>query len=242
MRRADRLFQIIQILRGARRPVTAAQLSEELETTTRTIYRDIADLVAQRTPIRGEAGVGYVLEPGYDMPPLMLSPREIEAAVLGAQWVIDRGDPALALGARDLLAKIRDVVPGHLRPIVLQAAVIAPNLIAPEPDLLDLERIRQSAYAGTKLKIRYRDKDGRSSERVVWPLSIAYFQTARLLVAWCELREGFRHFRTDRIEALAFLDERHAMSPNALWAAWRRQERGIPLEELPRSAAQPETA
>jgi predicted DNA-binding transcriptional regulator YafY len=233
MRRADRLFQIIQVLRGAARPVTAQQLAAELEVTPRTVYRDVADLIGQRVPIRGEAGVGYILEAGYDMPPLMLTSNEIEAAVLGAQWVIERGDPTLARGARDLLAKIRAVAPPHLQPVVQQSAVIAPCLIPQEADTLDLERIRGSIYAGTKLAIDYRDREDQASQRIVWPLAVAYLQSVRMLVAWCELREGFRHFRTDRIERIEFLTERHGKSPQALWAAWRRQEQGRPLE--PRS-------
>ena len=110
MRRADRLFQIIQILRRSVRPITASMLATELEVTVRTVYRDMADLIAQRVPIRGEAGVGYVLDRDYNMPPLMLSADELEAAVVGAQWVADRGDPGLAGAARDLLAKISGVV------------------------------------------------------------------------------------------------------------------------------------
>lgn len=240
MRRADRLFQIIQILRGASQPVTAGDLAREMETTPRTIYRDIADLIGQRVPIRGEAGIGYVLEAGYDMPPLMLTPDEIEAAVLGAQWVADRGDPALARGARDLIAKIRDVVPQRLRPMILQAVVSAPSIAPPEPDLLDLGRIRSAIRDRAKLRLRYSDGSGRTSERTVWPISVAYFQTVRLLVAWCELRNAFRHFRTDRIEDVAFLDERHPMSPEALRAAWQREERGVPLEDVPSARAAPE--
>lgn len=231
MRRADRLFQIIQILRGTARPVTARGIAEELEVTTRTVYRDIADLIAQRVPIRGEAGIGYVLERGYDMPPLMLTPNEIEAAVLGAQWVAERGDPSLARGARDLITKIRDIVPDHLRPMILQAAVTAPSSFAQEPDPLDLERVRAGIHARTKLKIRYCDAVGEFSERVIWPISVAYFQTVRMLVAWCELRKAFRHFRTDRIATVEFLPERYTMSGEALWAAWRQQERGVPLDD-----------
>ncbi len=112
MRRADRLFQIIQILRRSSRPVTAAALAEELEVSKRSVYRDVADLVGQRVPIRGEAGVGYVLDRDFDMPPLMLTPDELEAAALGAQWVADKGDAVLAAAARDLIAKIAAVVPG----------------------------------------------------------------------------------------------------------------------------------
>ena len=116
MRRADRLFQIIQIMRRARAPITADAIAEELETSKRTVYRDIATLMGQRVPIRGEAGMGYVLDQGFDLPPLMLTPDEIEAAVLGAQWVASRGDPSLARAAQDLIAKIGASVPERLRP------------------------------------------------------------------------------------------------------------------------------
>src|SRR5579862_6383815 len=118
MRRADRLFQIIQILRRGRGPHTAGRIAAELETSKRTVYRDIADLIGQRVPIRGEAGVGYVLEGGFDMPPLMLTADEIEAAVLGAQWVARRGDPSLARAAQDLIAKIAASVPERLLPYI----------------------------------------------------------------------------------------------------------------------------
>src|SRR5271166_781730 len=122
MRRAERLFEIIQILRRVRTPVTAEQLARELETSKRSVYRDIADLMAQRVPIRGEAGLGYVLDAGFDLPPLMLTPDEIEAAVLGAQWVARHSDPALARAAEDLIAKIGAVVPERLRPKVIAPA------------------------------------------------------------------------------------------------------------------------
>ena len=126
MRPADRLFQIIQILRRSTRPVTAGMLAEELEVSTRSVYRDVADLVGQRVPIRGEAGVGYVLDRDFDMPPLMLTPDEIEAAVLGAQWVAERGDPVLAGAARDLIAKIETAVPERLRPFIAEPTIGAP--------------------------------------------------------------------------------------------------------------------
>src|SRR5579872_7124420 len=123
MRRADRLFRLIQVLRRAKRPVTANAIAEELETSLRTIYRDIAQLMADRVPIRGEAGIGYVLDGGFDMPPLMLTPDEIEAAMLGAHWVRERADPALARAASDLVAKIGAVIPEHLRPILIEPAL-----------------------------------------------------------------------------------------------------------------------
>jgi predicted DNA-binding transcriptional regulator YafY len=224
VRRAERLFQIIQILRSLRPPVTAARLAEELETTTRTVYRDVAHLMALRVPIRGEAGVGYALDKSYDMPPLMLTPDEVEAAVLGAQWVAARGDPALAVGARDLLAKIRDVVPEDLRPAILEAAVVAPNYSSPEPDNLDMGRVREAIRKRTKLRIAYRDAVGAPSERTIWPIMVAYFETVRMVVAWCETRQAFRHFRTDRIVELVFLDDRFTPSLAALRRAWRAQE------------------
>ena len=140
MRRADRLFQIIQILRRAKRPVTAAAIAAELETSKRSVYRDVAALIGQRVPIRGEAGLGYVLESGFDLPPLMLTTDEVEAAVLGAQWVAGHGDAALARAAKDLVAKISAAIPAHLQPLILDAgARTAPGWKIP-PDGLDVAR------------------------------------------------------------------------------------------------------
>jgi len=225
MRRTNRLFQIIQILRGARKPTTAQKLANEFETSLRTIYRDIDELRAQYVPIRGEAGIGYVLEQGYDMPPLMLTPDEIEAVILGAQWVAARGDPALMRGARDLIAKIDAVVPEHLRPIILDSTLMAPNLTPCEPDALDMERVRAWIRTQGKLQIQYSDNDGRDSHRVIWPIAVAYFETVRLIVAWCELRQAFRHFRTDRIKSANFLKETFSASTESLRAAWWNEER-----------------
>ncbi|WP_437812740.1 helix-turn-helix transcriptional regulator [Sorangium sp. So ce1078] len=221
MRRADRLFQILQILRRQRAPVTAAALAEELETSRRTVYRDIADLLAQRVPIRGEAGTGYVLERGFDMPPLMLTPDEIEVAVLGAQWVADRGDAALRRAAQDLIAKIAATVPERLRPFVLEPATGTPPAWDQAPDALDLAEVRASIRAGTKIALRYRDEAGRESERVVWPVVVGYLESTRMLVAWCELRQDFRSFRTDRVVGATFLKERYGEKSSALRARWR---------------------
>ena len=224
MRRADRLFQIIQILRRGRQPVTAQALAEELETSKRTVYRDIADLVGQRAPIRGEAGVGYILEDGYDLPPLMLTPEEVEAAVLGAQMVAARGDPALRRAAQDLIAKIGAVIPEALRPLVLEPATrAAPNWRATQ-DTVDMSRVRAAIRAGHKVTLTYRDEQERESRRTVWPFAIGYYETARLIVAWCELRGDFRSFRTDRVSAAEFSDTRYPERPATLRARWRRQQ------------------
>ncbi len=223
MRRAERLFQIIQILRRSRAPVTADAIAAELETSKRSVYRDIAALVGQRAPIRGEAGVGYVLEAGYDMPPLMLTPDEIEAAVLGAQWVAGRGDPALATAARDLIAKIAAAVPDNLRPYVLEPATRAPAPWNPAPDGIDMAQTRAWIHAGRKIRLDYRDEKGAVSQRIVWPVTVGYMATTRMLIAWCELRSDFRNFRTDRVVAAQFLDERHGQRPAVLRARWQRQ-------------------
>jgi len=223
MRRADRLFQIIQILRRARAPLTGEAIAAELECSTRTVYRDVADLMAQRVPIRGEAGMGYVLEGGYDMPPLMLTPDEIEAAVLGAQWVTGHGDPALARAAQDLIAKIEAAVPEKLRPYLAEpASLVSPAIRGRPADGLDLGLLRLQIRQGRKLAFAYTDANGRASRRVVWPVTLGFMETVRIVAAWCELRQDFRHFRADRIAAPEFLDARYPERPATLRAQWRR--------------------
>jgi predicted DNA-binding transcriptional regulator YafY len=222
VRRADRLFQIIQILRRRRTPVTADALAAELETSKRTVYRDVADLVAQRVPIRGEAGLGYVLDRGYDMPPLMLTPDEIEVAVLGAEWVSHRGDAALRRAAQDLIAKIAATVPERLRPLVLDPGIGAPPAWEVVPDTLDMASVREAVRAGTKIRIHYRDEKEHESERVVWPVVVGYFDATRVIVAFCELRQDFRKFRTDRVVSASFLKEKFGERPSALRARWRK--------------------
>jgi predicted DNA-binding transcriptional regulator YafY len=222
MRRADRLFQIIQILRRTPKPTTAEALAAELDTSKRTVYRDIADLTGQRVPIRGEAGIGYVLQAGLDLPPLMLTPDEIEAAVLGAQWVARHSDPALARAAQDLIAKIGAVVPERLRPYALEPVTETPPARSQTADGLDMARVRAQIHAGRKIALCYRDEQGHESERVVWPVTVGYLETVRHLIAWCELRQDFRSFRTDRVIAAGFLDERYPEQPSALRAKWRR--------------------
>ncbi len=222
MRRADRLFQIIQILRRARGPITAEAIAEELETSKRSIYRDIASLIGQRVPIRGEAGMGYILENGFDLPPLMLTPDEIEAAVLGAQFVVGRADPMLGRAAQDLVTKIAAAVPERLRPIVLESSLGGPSERTYPPDAIDMTRLRAHIRNGRKVELRYRDEKGAETTRNVWPVTIGYLDTVRMLAAWCELRRDFRHFRTDRILDAAFLDDRYPERPAVLRAKWRK--------------------
>jgi predicted DNA-binding transcriptional regulator YafY len=218
VRRADRLFQIIQILRRSTRPVTAAALAEELEVSKRSVYRDIADLIGQRVPIRGEAGFGYVLASDFDMPPLMLTPDEVEAAVLGAQWVAERGDPVLSRAARDLIAKLATAVPERLRPFIAEPTVGAAPTHVLGADGLDIAKTPLWIRSGRKIRIRYRSQKAQDSERTIWPVIIGYAETVRLLAAWCESRRGFRHFRTDRVLGADFLDERYSCRPSELRA------------------------
>jgi predicted DNA-binding transcriptional regulator YafY len=225
MRRADRLFQIIQILRRRRSPVTAEAIAAELETSKRTIYRDIADLIGQRAPIRGEAGVGYVLDEGFDLPPLMLTADEVEAAVLGAQLVAQRGgDPMLARAAEDLIAKIAAVIPEGLRMLAMEPATRAPRNWRSPPDAVDMAQVRLCIRAGRKMALIYRDEQDRETQRTVWPFAIGYHETARTMLTWCELRREFRSFRTDRISGAEFLEERYPERPATLRAKWRRHQ------------------
>lgn len=224
MRRADRLFRIIQVLRRKRRPITANEIAEELETSPRTIYRDIAQLMADRVPIRGEAGIGYVLEGGFDMPPLMLTADEIEAVVLGAQWVMGRGDAALKRAASDLVAKIEAVIPEHLRPILMEPSGSAPPAMADlAVDVIDMARVRTAIRTQGKIRLTYRDEKGAETARVIWPIAVSYWERVRLIVAWCELRKAFRHFRTDRIAAYEFLETRYTTPRARLRMQWLKE-------------------
>jgi predicted DNA-binding transcriptional regulator YafY len=221
MRRADRLFEIIQVLRRAKRPLTARDIAEKLESGQRTIYRDIAALIARRVPIRGEAGVGYVLDKGYDLPPLMLTPAEIDAVVLGAQWVVAHADEELSEAARDVLSKLADIVPRELRDSIDDPVVGTPPARgARRRDQVDVAQLRAWARKEQKLFIRYSDEAGKLSERTVWPLLIGYVSGTRVLVAWCELRGDFRLFRTDRLRSVEYLSDRYPERRTALRARW----------------------
>ena len=228
MRRADRLFEIIQVLRRASGPLTAERIAAELETSKRTIYRDIDALAAQRVPIRGEAGVGYVLERGFDLPPLMLTTDEVEAVVLGAQWVVAHADATLVRAALGVLAKIAAIVPEDLRPVIDDPAIGMPPGRDRDADQVDVARLRRWCREGRKLAIGYVDETGAPSERVIRPFMVGYVATVRVVMAWCELRQDFRIFRTDRLTAVAFLDQQYPERANALrrrWLAMMRETR-----------------
>ncbi|WP_199085623.1 YafY family protein [Bosea sp. ASV33] len=225
MSRAQRLLDLVQVLRRHRRPVSGRKLAAELGVSIRTLYRDIVTLQGQGAPIEGEPGLGYILKPGFMLPPLMFSEEEIEALVLGSRWVADRADPALALAARDAMAKIVAVLPADLTRRVEDAALIlGPGKMLVDAPQLDLAAIRKAIRAERRAAIGYGDAEGRTSERIVWPLALSFFDQVRVLVAWCELRQDFRHFRTDRLMRFEALEGRYPQRRQALLKAWRDKE------------------
>jgi predicted DNA-binding transcriptional regulator YafY len=201
MRKASRLFEIIQILRVARRPVTAAMIAERLEVTVRSVYRDIAALQAMRVPIDGERGIGYILRPGFDLPPLMFTIEETEAVVLGLALIERTGDKELTEAAKKVAHKIAGAVPEPLRQLVSARSLHAWGPIAPEPPNVDFTLIRRAIRDEEKLDVAYRDEEGRITERIIRPLALIYYLDAAVIVAWCELRQAIRNFRADRTQS-----------------------------------------
>ena len=225
MSRAERLLELMQVLRRHRRPVSGALLARELRISLRTLYRDIASLQAQGAHIDGEPGMGYLLRPGFMLPPLMFSEVEIEALVLGSRWVADRGDTELASAARNVLAKIGAVLPADLRhELDSSALLVGPGAPLAAGDA-ELPRIRRAIRAQRKLVVRYRDTKGEETERTIWPFALGFFDRVRVVAAWCELRRDLRHFRTDRIIALEVSKASYPRARQALLKEWREIQR-----------------
>jgi len=221
MSRSERLLELLQILRRHRRPVTGRALAGELGISLRTLYRDIASLQAQGAEIEGEPGLGYVLKPGYMLPPLMFTEDEIEALVLGSRWVANRVDHRLGGAARNALVKIAAVLPADLRDSLDTAALLVGPGVSPPPDTIDLSVVRRAIRTERKLKIAYRDAEGGETERTIWPFALAFFDRARVVSAWCELRSDIRHFRTDRISAFELTVTRYPRRRQVLLKDWR---------------------
>ncbi|TBW35933.1 YafY family transcriptional regulator [Siculibacillus lacustris] len=224
MSRSARLLDLVQILRRHRRPVTAAALAAELGISPRSLYRDVATLRGQGAPIDGEAGLGYVLRPGFTLPPLMFGDEELEALALGARFVAEHGDPRLAAAARDALARIAAVLPdGRGDPRDADALLVGPGK-GRAAETVDPQVLRDAIRAETRLALTYRDAAGRESRRIVWPMALAFFERVRILVAWCETRAAFRHFRLDRMIAATPTGERYPRRRRTLMRDWRRAE------------------
>lgn len=204
MRPADRLFQIVLML-GRGRVVTAKMLAERLEVSERTIYRDIQDLVASGVPIEGEAGVGYILRRGYQVPPLMFNEEELQALVFGADVARTWGDAEMARAADSILAKVDAVLPERLRPALDTHRLVVPDTAMSEATTAMLGEVRDGINRRVRLFLDYRDVSGQSTERIVWPLTLLYWGQSWTLGAWCELRQAFRSFRIDRIRTLNVL-------------------------------------
>jgi len=208
VRRADRLFQIVQFLRS-RRVTTARWLSDVLEVSERTIYRDIQDLMASGVPIDGEAGVGYVVRRGYDLPPLMFTREEIAALTLGARIINSWADPGLAMAAQSVLSKIETVLPDSLKEEFDQTRLFSPLVQISEQVAAFMGELRSAVDRRNKVVVTYTRADGADSKRVIWPLGLFFWGTVWTLGAWCELRQAFRNFRLDRIETLQLCDEQY---------------------------------
>lgn len=222
MSRAARLLVLMQALRRRRRAVPAAELAAELGVSLRTIYRDIATLVAEGAPIDGAAGLGYRLREGFFLPPLMLTEEEADAVMLGLRLVAQRVDASLAEAAEEALAKIGAILP----PAMEDAASGSPLLAGSTPGAAEpphLATLREAMRSEHKMRLRYSDAAGKASERTVWPIAVGFFTAAEVLAAWCELRQDFRHLRLDRIVAATALPDRLPKRRRVLLAEWRAQ-------------------
>lgn len=229
MRRADRLFEIIQILRR-RKATRAADLAALLEVSERTVYRDISDMIARGVPIEGEAGVGYILRPGFDLPPLMFNENEIEALLLGTRIVQSWADPQLAEAAASALSKIGEVVPDALGRQLELVNLWTPVEPAREPITIDQAALRRAIREKRKVQFAYLDLEGKSSDRRVRPLIMAFYGHVWLLAAWCETRNGFRVFRIDRMSAFETLDERFSAETGRTAEDFLKQDGKPPRE------------
>ena len=227
MSRAQRLLDLIQVLRRHRMPVNGAALAQELAISLRSLYRDIETLRGQGAHIDGEPGIGYVLRPGFMLPPMMFSEDEIEALVLGSRWVSGLGDLALSAAARNALAKIGAVLPADLKERLETSTLLIGKAEPPAGGNAGLPLIRDAIRRERRMVIGYADAGGSVTSRAIWPIALGFFERARVIVAWCELRRDFRHFRTDRVRELGVTEARYPKRRAALLKDWRAQQ-GIP--------------
>lgn len=230
MSRSERLLDLIQVLRLHRTPVAGKALADELGVSIRTLYRDIATLQGQGADIQGEPGLGYVLKPGFMLPPLMFSEDEIEAITLGIRWAARRSDARLGAAARNAGAKIAEVLPPELRrEMESSTLLVGPDYTALET--VDLTAVRIAIRKEHKLHIAYRDKVGSATTRTIWPFALGFFEKVKTVIAWCELRNNFRMFRVDRMDSVEATGERMPRRRLDLMKAWRDYEAAHPHSE-----------
>lgn len=220
MDKTARLFRLMDKLRHYRHPVTAAVLAEQLQVSVRTVYRDIQTLITLGAGIDGEAGIGYILRSGFFLPPLMFDEAELEALALGLRWVEGQGDDELVTAARNVLAKVAASAPTDLRDRIHDIGLLA-FPARDDKGAAFLRQVREAIRRERRLQISYIREDGTASERMVWPIMLAFFDRSRMLVAWCELRNQFRHFRLDRIGQLVVAKECYPRRRMQLTREWR---------------------
>ena len=232
MSRSERLLELIQTLRRYRRPVSGQTLADETNVSLRTLYRDIATLQAQGADIEGEPGMGYILKPGFLLPPLMFSEDEIEALVLGSRWVASRTDSDLSRAAANVLAKIAAVLPDDMKPKLEGSNLLVPQYHSEIADVVDLSLVRKAIRNEHIVEIGYVDAAGVPTERRIWPFALGFYDRVRVVAAWCEMRNDFRNFRTDRIQRMEPQGKRYPRRKAELLKAWRIAE-GRDLEQSP---------
>ena len=225
MSRAARLLELVQTLRRHRIPVAAQSLAKELDVSVRSIYRDIETLRGQGAAIQGEAGIGYLLKPGFVLPPLMFDDDEIEAIVLGLRLAEHHGDEGIQRASDDVIAKLRAVLPRDLVAMVDDSGLIAGPPPRRPPECVDAAVIRKTIRASRKAHIAYQTGDGRPSQRTIWPIALSFFERSRMVIAWCELRDDFRCFRVDRMQSWSEIPERIGRPRMALLSEWRTREK-----------------
>lgn len=220
--RTGRLFELLALLRSYRYPVSAQTLAEKLNVSTRTLYRDIVTLKEQGADIEGEPGLGFQLKPGFVLPPMMFDKDELEALVLGMRWVSQKGDTSLQTGAKSVLNKVRAVLPNsRQRELDFSSLMVGPNKINCTDDV-SMKLLRTTVRTKKMIEIFYKDLKDNDTNRIIWPIGIAFFDGIRVLIAWCEMRNDFRHFRTDRIKKIIELNKTYPKSKSYLLIQWRK--------------------
>lgn len=224
MTRTQRLLNLLQILRSYRYAVSGQRLAERLGVSIRTLYRDIATLQDQGAEIKGEVGVGYMLKPSFFLPPLMFTQTEVQALLLGSQWVSQYGDAPLSMAAAEALNKIFDVLPKNMKSDMNTFALRVGSPAAESLAKEDLSVLREAIAQQNKVYIVYKSINKQEIKRIIWPFTIGYFTDGRILVAWCEKQKDYRHFKTNKIISLKVLDEHYSESKNKLFREWQTSQ------------------
>ncbi|MGD8165447.1 helix-turn-helix transcriptional regulator [Pantoea sp. FN0307] len=221
-KRAERLLNLLQILRRHRYPVSGNHLAQELHISLRTLYRDITSLRTQGADIQGEAGTGYILTADYLLPPLMFTPEQLEALALGLRWVSLYSDAALSQAADETLSNIASVLPARLQPVLTHSTLLVGRSENKKEKSENFSTLRMAIRRGLKIRIGYEDQTGKQSERTLWPFALGYLPERKMLTAWCELRNDFRHFDINRLGFVQMLDARYPYSRQRLLKQWRQ--------------------